>query len=166
MNSIRIRIVIFFVLFIALIVVVIFGVYYALNSHKGDTPALSAEAVRDIDTLKAEYPQYFDLGDFKGLELYVWQTGEKVYRCGLMPGTNRNKTEEEISELGLVNHSVSIDEMKLILSTYDIPDEDVFVIACSMPHSSYYYVIDDEYINKISDLFDNRYYVGTMEAIQ
>jgi hypothetical protein len=44
------------------------------------------EAEIDVDSLRAKYPEYFDLSTFKGLELYVWQMAEGSYSCGLMLG--------------------------------------------------------------------------------
>ena len=43
----------------------------------------------EIEKLRKKYPEYFELGTFKGLEVYVWQMAEDDYRFGLMQGTNR-----------------------------------------------------------------------------
>lgn len=91
------------------------------------------EAEIDVDSLRAKYPEYFDLSTFKGLELYVWQMAEGSYSCGLMLGTNRNKTLEELVNL----KGASIEEMRAILSTYDIDENDVFIIPWQNPISSY-----------------------------
>ena len=91
------------------------------------------EAEIDVDSLRAKYPEYFDLSTFKGLELYVWQMAEGSYSCGLMLGTNRNKTLEELVNL----KGASIAEMKAILSTYDIDENEVFIIPWQNPISSY-----------------------------
>lgn len=117
---------------------------------------LEAEAVeRDIDTLRKSVSQYFDLSAFKGLEIYVWSMAEGDYRCGMLEGTNRNKTQNEIWELAA--NSVSIEEMKAILETYDVPDEEVFLLACSQPISSYQYSLDEDYCNHVSAQFDGRF---------
>ena len=73
------------------------------------------------------------MSTFKGLELYVWQMAEGSYSCGLMLGTNRNKTLEELVNL----KGTSIAEMKAILSTYDIDENEVFIIPWQNPISSY-----------------------------
>ena len=84
-------------------------------------------------SLRAKYPEYFDLSTFKGLELYVWQMGPNSYSCGLMLGTNRNKTLEELINL----QGVTIAEMRAILSTYDIDEKDIIIIPWQNPVSSY-----------------------------
>ena len=55
------------------------------------------------------------------------------YSCGLMLGTNRNKTLEELINL----KGASIAEMRAILSTYDIDEKDVIIIPWQNPVSSY-----------------------------
>ena len=76
-----------------------------------DNDNIRSEAESDMDSLRAKYPEYFDLSTFKGLELYVWQMAPDSYSCGLMLGTNRNKTLEELMNL----KGASIAEMRAIL---------------------------------------------------
>ena len=87
----------------------------------------------DLAALREKYPDYFDLGTFKGLEVYVWQMAPGSYSCGVMLGTNRNKTLEELMNL----KGATLAEMRAILSTYDIDEEDIFVIPWQNPISSY-----------------------------
>lgn len=98
-----------------------------------DNDNIRSEAESDMDSLRAKYPEYFDLSTFKGLELYVWQMGPNSYSCGLMLGTNRNKTLEELINL----KGVTIAEMRAILSTYDIEEKDIIIIPWQNPVSSY-----------------------------
>ena len=91
------------------------------------------EAEIDVASLKAKYPEYFDLDTFKGLEVYVWQMASDSYSFGVMSGTNREKTLEELMSL----KGASLEEMRIILSTYDIAQEDVFIIPWQNPISSY-----------------------------
>ena len=93
----------------------------------------SLSACNDAASLKEKYPEYFGLSTFKGLEVYVWQMAPESYSFGLMEGTNRWKTPEELMNL----KGVSTEEMKGILSSYDIPDENVFIIPYQHPVSSY-----------------------------
>lgn len=109
------------------------------------------------DYLKKNYPEYCDLSDFKGLEVYIWSIAEDTFRCGLMEGTNRNKTQEEI--WSLAEHSVTPWQMKIILAMYRTEDPAVFFFACRQPVSDYFYEIDDAYCRAVSRLFDNRYNV-------
>ena len=96
------------------------------------------------DTLRKKYPEYFDLPTGKGLEVYVWQLAPESYSFGLMEGTNREKTLEELMNM----KSASAEDMKLILSSYDIDADDVIIIPWQNPVSSYiceYWIsLDDE----------------------
>ena len=85
------------------------------------------------DDLREKYPEYFGLPTFKGLEVYVWQMAPDSYSCGAMEGTNREKTLEELMAL----KGASIDEMKTILSNYDISKENISIIPWQNPVSSY-----------------------------
>ena len=115
---------------------------------KAPEPDFPREAP-DEDALREKYPEYFGLSAFKGLELYVWQLGPGVLRCGLMEGTNRNKTSEEIWNL----QGATAEEMKRILSTYDIPEEDISIMPFLHPVSSYIYSITEEYRTWLRELF-------------
>ncbi len=86
-----------------------------------------------VDELKEKYPEYFDLSAFKGLEVYVWQMAPNSYSCGVLPGTNRGKTLEELLNM----KGTTIEEMRALLSTYEIPKEDIIVIPWQNPISSY-----------------------------
>ena len=59
-----------------------FGTVYSMR-------VVSQENPPEIEELRVKYPEYFELGTFKGLEVYVWQMAESDYRFGLMQGTNR-----------------------------------------------------------------------------
>jgi hypothetical protein len=88
---------------------------------------------REDNALRDKYPEYFDLPTMKGLEVYVWQMAENSYLWGVMEGTNRNKTEEELLAL----KGVRVDDMKAILDSYDIPKENISIIPWQNPISSY-----------------------------
>jgi len=119
-----------------------FGTVYSIR-------VISQEKPLEIDALRVKYPEYFELGTFKGLEVYVWQIAKNNYRFGLMQGTNREKTLEEKMAL----KGTTAEEMALILSTFDIEDKDIFVIPWQNPISSYMVTEgmakDPEYINNI-----------------
>ena len=91
------------------------------------------EETVDLEALRRKYPEYFDLDTFKGLEVYVWQMGPNSYSCGVMLGTNRNKTLDELMKL----KGASAAEMRAILSTYDIDEKDISIIPWQNPISSY-----------------------------
>ncbi|MFA6620245.1 MAG: hypothetical protein WCS90_03835 [Bacilli bacterium] len=57
---------------------------------------------------------YLSVGSGKGIEAYCWrEDGE--WRCGLLPGTNRNKSTAEVDAL----KGISLEEMKRVLRTFD-----------------------------------------------
>ena len=110
------------------------------------------ESGSEIERLRTKYPEYFKLNDFKGIEIYVWQMAENSYECGMMGGTNRNKTEEEIWDLH--KRTLSIEEAKLILKELGIGKDRISVIPVVQPYSSYRYEIDDAYREKVKKMFE------------
>ena len=106
----------------------------------------------DESVLREKYPEYYDLSTFKGLEVYVWQMAQNSYSFGVMEGTNRNKELEELMRL----KGASADEMRVILSSYGIPNENISVIPWQNPISSYlsdYWIILE---NEDSDALEER----------
>lgn len=99
----------------------------------GEEPYLSVPEAEYLAYLREKFPEYFDLGTFKGLEVYAWQMARDSYSFGIMTGTNRNKSLEEMIHL----KGATASEMKAILSTYDIPKENIIVIPWQNPISSY-----------------------------
>ena len=99
----------------------------------GEEPDTSAPDEESIAVLREKFPEYFGLDTFKGLEVYVWQMGEGSYSFGVLSGTNRIKTLEELMHL----KGATAGEMKAILSTYDIPKENFIVSPWQNPISSY-----------------------------
>ena len=99
--------------------------------------------------LQKKFPEYYNLDTFKGVEVYVWQTEEGEYRCGALCGTNRGKTFEEISNLA--KNSATIEEMRIILASYDIPTEDITIFPIIITSSNYEFVVTD--YTKIKDIF-------------
>ena len=120
------------------------------SEYEQNSPEI--EKLEKLEKLCEKYPEYFELGTFKGLEVYVWRMAEDDYRFGLMQGTNREKTLEELMAL----KGATSEEMALILSAFDIEDRDIFVIPWQNPISSYM-VADDmmkdpEYIGNIRNM--------------
>ena len=72
--------------------------------------------------LQARFPEYYGLETFKGLEVYMWEENGG-YLCGVLPGTNRNKTDEEI--IGLTRNGATVDQMKEILASYGLGKDTV-----------------------------------------
>ncbi len=94
----------------------------------------------DIDTelilqLQESYPQYFGLDASKGLDIYVWQMSKGSYSFGLLPHseTGRDYLSEEVWNLTGVHEK----QMRAILATYDINEEDIYIIPWQHHYSSY-----------------------------
>ncbi|MBR4703725.1 MAG: hypothetical protein IKO91_07755 [Oscillospiraceae bacterium] len=102
------------------------------EAGSGET-GFTAPTAEDMDALREKYPEYFGLSAFKGLEVYVWQMADGSYSWGVMEGTNREKTGEELWNL----RGAATEEMRLILSSYDIPEENIFIQPIQKPYSSY-----------------------------
>ena len=115
-------------------------------------PEQTVETKTQIEELREKYPEYFEMSSFQGIEVYVWEMAEGSYHCGMMSGTNRNKTDEEIWDLA--KKSLSIEEAKMILNELGVKKEDVFIIPVVQPISSYRYEIDDAYRVKVRKLFE------------
>ncbi len=129
----------------------------ACSQVKGQTdltsgPEQTVETKSQIEELRAKYPEYFKMSSFKGIEVYVWEMAEGSYYCGMMSGTNRNKTQEEIWDLA--QKQLTIGEAKLILKELGVKKEDIIVIPVVQSFSSYHYEIDDAYREKVRKLFD------------
>ncbi len=118
------------------------GDYTVLSDVSADPPPAAK-------TLQERFPEYFGLSAFKGLELYVWQMAPGSWYCGLMEGTNRLKTEEELRSLP----PATVQEMRTILAAYDVPEEEIFVIPFNHPLSSYAYPIDEALEKEARALF-------------
>ncbi len=102
--------------------------------------------------LRRDYPEYFGLDSEKGICLYVWQMAELSYKCGLLQGYNEDHTNEEIRNLKAITPDEAIfildNEYKSALS-----DETLSVNVCKMPYSSYYYKIDEYYLETVKKIF-------------
>ena len=89
----------------------------------------------DVDALRKECPQYFGLDASNGLDVYVWQFAKHSYSFGLLPHSDqeRNWLDHDLRSF----KSVSKEEMRAILSTYDIKESDIQIHAWGNPVSSY-----------------------------
>ena len=91
------------------------------NSFLPPTPGGTGSS-DDIDKLRAVYPEYFGLNTMMGLEVYVWEESG-TYKCALTEGRDRVDFDP-----GLELRGISIDDMKKILTTYDLQEEDIFIL--------------------------------------
>lgn len=75
--------------------------------------------------------RYSHISTFKGLEVYVWfdQATEQIL-VGMLPGTNRNKTEADYQTL--YEQPIDLPTAQDVLSRYDA-DSTVFVMNLGQP---------------------------------
>ena len=92
-------------------------------------------AAFDLQPLRAQYPEYFDLDASTGLDVYVWQMAPDSYYFGLLPHTAspRDSTAQELLAL----RGASSEQMRYILAAYALDPDDIHVIPWQNPISSY-----------------------------
>lgn len=154
----------------AYIVLAAFGtdadsVIYAFGVRFGDENSA-------LDALKEAVPEYFGLDASNGLDVYVWQMAKNSYSFGLLPHSEimrYNDLDVQINlketspadmrmvlaaQLAQKDRMVKLMEikgvgaaaMRMILSTYDVEQEKIYVIPWQNPLSSYigdYWIIEE-----------------------
>lgn len=92
-------------------------------------------AAFDLQPLRAQYPEYFNLDASAGLDVYVWQMAPDSYCFGLLPHTAspRDSTAQELLAL----RGASSEQMRYILAAYALDPDDIYVIPWQNPISSY-----------------------------
>lgn len=117
---------------------------YGDASISGNDEDLLRMAAADVIRGFAVEPQTTDgaegsISISKGVEVYVWKMAENHYQFALLPGTNREKTSEELAALS----GVSAEEMKEHLRELGASEGDVFLIPIQHPLSSYLWLTSD-----------------------
>ena len=100
-----------------------------------------------LKKLRAKYPVFFDIPTENGLSIYIWQMAETSYRFSLY------RPDTQISLLERTTLSVSLEDMRLIVSTYDIDPADIRLIPIPCVYSSYHCAFDDAYYEKVENMF-------------
>lgn len=94
---------------------------------------------KEIKKLQEKYPHFFGLDTENGVIVYVTKLSQYNYECYI--------TSSEIMDPQNILHFnkfASIEEMKLILSTYDINDVDIEVIPFQHNLSSFFWEKEDQ----------------------
>ena len=102
-----------------------------------------------ISDLQEKYRDYFGLDTSDGLTVYIWQMAENSYSCVLLSGTSIPYTYKYLLEFP----TTTMEEMRAIVSSYGLPQSKIIITPTVMPHSSYAYNINDQYIAKLEALF-------------
>ncbi|MBQ8682958.1 MAG: hypothetical protein IJ518_00395 [Clostridia bacterium] len=98
--------------------------------------------------LTNRYPELLGLPTTKGLEVYVTKFSPGAYRCTLKSGKNLGYSTEELMESDFTD----IKDMAQILTTYDLPPEDITIIPYQHPLSSFLWTDAEEELPLIEAL--------------
>lgn len=103
--------------------------------HMKPISANTGERIFQVQQLMEKYPCYFALDASKGLDVYVSQFAENADSFVLRPHSETllDWTSSELLNLP----GTDAEEMRLILSTYDLDEADVQIIPWQHPLSSY-----------------------------
>lgn len=117
--------------------------FTALFSIKKDDKWVSGEtsftfdsgAILSVEYLREQYPEYFDIDATNGLDIYVWQMVPNYYSFGMLPHSKepRDAFSSELMNL----KGVDAEQMRMILSAYNVEKEDIYIILWQNPLSSH-----------------------------
>ena len=87
--------------------------------------------------LMEKYPEYFGLDASNGLDVYVWQMAKHSYYFGILPRVDDSeKKEDDLLSLHRLK-AVNAQQMRVILATYPIDENEVTISYWQNPLSSY-----------------------------
>lgn len=92
-------------------------------------------AILSVEYLREQYPEYFDIDASNGLDIYVWQMVPYYYSFGMLPHSEEPRDTFSIELMNL--RGVDTEQMRMILSTYNVEQEDIYIIPWGNPLSSY-----------------------------
>ena len=92
-------------------------------------------SIPTTDSLREKYPEFFGLNASKGLDVYVWQMAKNSYSFGLLPHAEQGR--DWIAHELLNLRGTSAEEMSVILSKYNVDEDDIYIIPWQNPISSY-----------------------------
>ena len=100
----------------------------------------SVDSSREYATdgsLEETYPEYFGLDAKGGLDVIVWQLGDHGYHFCLLEHSETERDWLDPELLILSTKGVDAEEMRQILSTYNVSEDDIHIIPWQNPISSY-----------------------------
>ena len=116
---------------------------------------------KEAQSLKNSHPDCFGLDVAEGLNVLVFENRSGEFAIRLASGSIVNWTSEEA--LKATSHkALTVEECKIMLIFYGLPDDKIQLRPYQDPLSSYLMTIDDSLVNRIAGAFDNRYKVGTV----
>jgi len=105
------------------------------------------------ENLKANRPELFRLDTSKGLVIYTFQMAYGDVSCRLCEGPKETVTISDLANVPIL----TVESVKALLRSYGIPDGNVVIVPYHNPVSSYRITIDEEYLEQIELIFENRY---------
>ncbi len=111
-----------------------------------DPPSAETEP-RSLDELRTLFPEYFGLDTSEGLVIYAAKDASGALGCGIMEGMNKKYASTDFFAL----RRVSVEEMKSILSTYDISDSQ---IAVAVSEKVIHFWLSDVTADQLREHFD------------
>ena len=135
----------FWIIVVAILVCLVVSVCFLTNpkiKNRGETDVgkLNHEQI----ALMEKCPEYFGLDATNGLDVYVWQMAKNNFNFGVLPHTGNSRYWISKDVLNL--RGVTCEQMRTILSTYNIDEKDINVIPWQNPLSSYigeYWIIQE-----------------------
>ena len=129
----------------------------------------SVDSSREYATdgsLEETYPEYFGLDASGGLDVLVWQLSEDNWNFALLEHSDaeRDRLDPELWDLG--TKGVDAAQMREILSTYNVGEDDIRIIPWQNPISSYIPLVftDDMTEEEMADMTE-RYIEGVREML-
>ena len=126
----------FWILLVAIVAGIVLSVCFLTdpvnpdpNLGETDPGQLSDAAI----ALMEQYPEFFGLDASAGLDVFVSQINPNSYIFGLLPHSEQEHDFREVWALG----GTDAEEMRIILSTYALDEEDIYIIPWHNPVSSY-----------------------------
>lgn len=134
----------FWIVVVALTACVVVAVCFLTDPVKdstdqtGDvsTPTPTPILLNDEYKWLLEYcPEYFGIDASDGLDVYVWQMAANSYSFGVLPHKDAQRHGMGSELMGL--KATSADQMLVILSTYDLEEDNIHIVPWRNPFSSY-----------------------------
>ncbi len=102
------------------------------------TPSASPDDLDDSEPITLlTVDDYYGLDASNGLDVIVWQMGSGGYSFGLLKHSNTARGWLSRELMSLSNAPVTAQKMREILSTYDIPQDKIYIVPWQNPLSSY-----------------------------
>ena len=118
------------------------GMVFSITEDSSDMDDAEAGDQTDMSQARTElmerFPEYFGLDPVNGLDVIVWQMAPSSYSFGLLEHseTPRDCIDKDLFNLTKVG-GVSAEQMREILATYAVSEDEVYIIPWQNPISSY-----------------------------